>query len=688
MPVKKAVQGDDRGCRTGRRRRPGRTPALSARRVRDPVRTEPGVSRPDGELARGADGFFHGDRRAAVPAGRPGRGRAAGPGRAAACAAADRRGFRAVAARPGRAHRGPRGHPAPGAPGRPGRAAGGAATSSTPAGARSPCGSSVAAGTDLAPMDRVKAGRPRPARPRAPTTAGSPGARTASPCGCARRRRPRSATPARPAALRHRAGAGRRWAGPACTAEDARTSDRCPTATPGARRAPVRRPARAPRRGATWRCAAPTGGSTACWRGRSPTWTGCCCRPADARRTTTCSSPPARPGTSPCSAATRCGRRGCCCRWAPSWPPARCARWPAGRAPASTRTPRSSRARSCTRCGASPVDTARAASRCRRCYYGTVDATPLWIILLHDAWRWGLTRRRSRPCCRTRKRALAWMARPRRRRRRRAAGVRRPHRPGPGQPGLEGLRRLHPLRATAGWPSRPIALCEVQAYAYEAARGGAALLRGASAGRARTAGRSGRTGCGRRFRETFWVEDAHGPLPGGRAGRATSGRSTRSPPASATCSAPVCSTAEESALVAARLAGADLDCGLRAAHAVQRRRRGSTRSATTSVPCGRTTPRSRCTGWPAPGSRTRRPSLAAGLVAAAAAFDGRLPELFAGHGSAADARPAPYPASCRPQAWSAAAPVLAAHRARSAWRRRARRHARGRTRPGAAPTGR
>jgi glycogen debranching enzyme len=22
--------------------------------------------------------------------------------------------------------------------------------------------------------------------------------------------------------------------------------------------------------------------------------------------------------------------------------------------------------------------------------YGTVDATPLWICLLHDAWRWGL----------------------------------------------------------------------------------------------------------------------------------------------------------------------------------------------------------------------------------------------------------------------------------------------------------
>ncbi|MGR3938941.1 hypothetical protein [Streptomyces sp. BRA346] len=42
--------------------------------------------------------------------------------------------------------------------------------------------------------------------------------------------------------------------------------------------------------------------------------------------------------------------------------------------------------------------------------------------------------------------------------------------------------------------------------------------------------------------------------------------------------------------------------------------------------------------------------LAAGLLTASADFDARLPELFAGHGAQADTRPAPYPASCRPQA--------------------------------------
>ena len=43
--------------------------------------------------------------------------------------------------------------------------------------------------------------------------------------------------------------------------------------------------------------------------------------------------------------------------------------------------------------------------------------------------------------------------------------------------------------------------------------------------------------------------------------------------------------------------------------------------------------------------------LADGLLSAASAFGWRLPELFSGE----DRGPVPYPAACRPQAWSAAA---------------------------------
>jgi glycogen debranching enzyme len=45
-------------------------------------------------------------------------------------------------------------------------------------------------------------------------------------------------------------------------------------------------------------------------------------------------------------------------------------------------------------------------------------------------------------------------------------------------------------------------------------------------------------------------------------------------------------------------------------------------------------------------------SLADGLLSAAAGFGWRLPELFSGD---AGQWPTPYPAACRPQAWSAAA---------------------------------
>jgi glycogen debranching enzyme len=50
--------------------------------------------------------------------------------------------------------------------------------------------------------------------------------------------------------------------------------------------------------------------------------------------------------------------------------------------------------------------------------------------------------------------------------------------------------------------------------------------------------------------------------------------------------------------------------------------------------------------------------LAGGLLAAAEACDGRLPELFAGLARDEMPVPVPYPASCSPQAWASAAPLL------------------------------
>ena len=49
---------------------------------------------------------------------------------------------------------------------------------------------------------------------------------------------------------------------------------------------------------------------------------------------------------------------------------------------------------------------------------------------------------------------------------------------------------------------------------------------------------------------------------------------------------------------------------------------------------------------------------AKGLLAAEAAFDARVPELFGGFAAYDLPVPLPYPASCRPQAWAAAAAVV------------------------------
>jgi glycogen debranching enzyme len=50
--------------------------------------------------------------------------------------------------------------------------------------------------------------------------------------------------------------------------------------------------------------------------------------------------------------------------------------------------------------------------------------------------------------------------------------------------------------------------------------------------------------------------------------------------------------------------------------------------------------------------------VAGGLVEAAAAFSGRLPELFCGFDREEFEAPIPYPTSCSPQAWAAATPLL------------------------------
>jgi glycogen debranching enzyme len=58
------------------------------------------------------------------------------------------------------------------------------------------------------------------------------------------------------------------------------------------------------------------------------------------------------------------------------------------------------------------------------------------------------------------------------------------------------------------------------------------------------------------------------------------------------------------------------------------------------------------------GFKQEAAQIAAGILNAAAFFDGRLPEAFGGYERQATRYPVEYPTACSPQAWSTGAPLL------------------------------
>ncbi len=116
---------------------------------------------------------------------------------------------------------------------------------------------------------------------------------------------------------------------------------------------------------------------------------------------------------------------------------------PGRRAP--TRTPRSSRARSCTSCAASRSRCRARASCCRRCTTAPSTRPPLWVCLLADAWRAGMPEDEVRELLPALRAALDWLAAPRRQRRRRVHRLHRRDRTRAREPGVEGLGRLDPV---------------------------------------------------------------------------------------------------------------------------------------------------------------------------------------------------------------------------------------------------
>ncbi|MBT0992983.1 amylo-alpha-1,6-glucosidase [Cellulomonas sp. DKR-3] len=286
-------------------------------------------------------------------------------------------------------------------------------------------------------------------------------------------------------------------------------------------------------------------------------------------------------------------------------------------------------------------------------YYGTVDATPLWVCLLHDAWRWGLPDDEVRDLLPHLEAALAWMAE---------------HGDADGDGFLEYVDESGRGLANQGWKDSgdsiqfrdgrladgPIALAEVQGYAYEAAMSGAALLDA-----------FGRPGADRwrawagalatRFREAFWLTDEIGPYPAIALDRDKTRVDVVASNMGHLLGTGILDD-EESTAVARRLVHPELSSGFglrtmatsSAGYWPLKYHGGSVWTHDTGLAV---------LGLSRAGFGEEAGVLVSGLLAAADDFGYRMPELYGGDAADDVASAVAYPAACRPQAWSAATSV-------------------------------
>jgi glycogen debranching enzyme len=286
-------------------------------------------------------------------------------------------------------------------------------------------------------------------------------------------------------------------------------------------------------------------------------------------------------------------------------------------------------------------------------YFGTIDATPLWVNLLHDTWRAGMPDSEVSELLDNLEAALGWL---------------RDHGDSDGDGFLEYLDTSGHGLANQGWKDSgdsirwqdgtiaegPIALCEVQAYAYEAALNGAALLDAFG----RDGGEQWREWAAelkQRFRNAFWCEDDQGRYP-------ALALDARKQPVDGVSSniGHLLGTgildADEQRLVVDRLLDPTMFSGYgirtlsttNGAYWPLRYHAGSVWSHDTAIVID---------GMLRDGFSDEAAKVAEGLLNAAEGFDYRLPELFGGHPADQMWPPVPYPASCRPQAWAATSVV-------------------------------
>ena len=285
-------------------------------------------------------------------------------------------------------------------------------------------------------------------------------------------------------------------------------------------------------------------------------------------------------------------------------------------------------------------------------YYGTVDATALWVCLLVDAAEHGMPESEVRALVPALGAALDWIERSAA-----ADGF------------LSYLDRTGRGLANQGWKDSgdsiqwrdgtlaagPIALCEVQGYAYEAAVGAARLLdrlglQGAAPLRRWAASLRAR------FAERFWVTTAEGRYPAIALDRDGRPVDTLTSNIGHLLGTGILDAGDEAA-IADLLVAPSMSSGFgvrtmstdAAGYWPLGYHRGAVWAHDSAIIAH---------GMARAGLRDHARIVVGQLLAAAEGFGYRMPELYSGDPAGPGiSRPAPYPAACRPQAWAAAAAI-------------------------------
>jgi glycogen debranching enzyme len=286
-------------------------------------------------------------------------------------------------------------------------------------------------------------------------------------------------------------------------------------------------------------------------------------------------------------------------------------------------------------------------------YYGSIDATPLFVMLVGELHRWGLGDDAVRSLLPAVDRALAWIDE---------------YGDLDGDGYVEYRRQNEHGLLNQGWKDSfdsirfadgrlgepPIALCEVQGYVYAALIARARIAR-ADGEDQRASGLEARArGLRERFNRDFWLPD--------RGWIALALDCEKRPVDALTSNIGHCLWTgilydELAVEVAARLVAPDMFSGW----GIRTLSSRSTGYNPASYHNGSVWPHDNAicaAGLARYGMHDAAEQVLTGVVDAAASFDDRLPELFTGLAPDDTPFPVRYPTSCSPQAWAAAAPLM------------------------------